>query len=210
MTVDGAQRAPLQIRTMPLREGRCFLGRQDGMIPTMFQDRQDAGRQLLGRLQARPLRDPLVLALPRGGVLVGFEIARGLDAELDVLISRKLGAPGQPELAIGAVIDGDHPETILNERLLEALRVPKAYLEEEIKSQLMEIERRKEKYRGRHPEPRIADREVILVDDGIATGATVKAALTALKRRKPSRLILAVPIAPPDTFSSLSDGNCKD
>lgn len=169
-----------------------------------FQDRQDAGRQLLRRLQAHSLQDPLILALPRGGVVVGFEIAVGLNAELDVLIARKLGAPGQPELAIGAVIDGKNPETIFNESLLKALHVPRTYLEEEIKNQLEEIDRRKEKYRGRHPDPRIADRVVILVDDGIATGATVKAALAALQRRKPARLILAVPVAPPDTFSALS------
>jgi len=150
-------------------------------------------------------KNALVLALPRGGVLVADEIAAGLGAEMDVLIVRKLGAPGQSELAIGAVIGtGGRHETVLNEHLMAAMRVPSAYLEEEINRQLVEVERRREKYMGNHPEPCISGHPVILVDDGIATGATVKAALTAIKRQKPAQLILAVPVAPPDTFATLS------
>ena len=158
---------------------------------------------LLERLRSPPLRDPLVLALPRGGVPVGFQIATGLGAEMDVLIVRKLGAPDQPELAIGAVIDGGSPEIVLNDRLISSLGVSREYLDRETDDQLHEIERRKEKYRGKRPDPSVEGRPVIVVDDGIATGATVKTALTALRRRKPSRLILAVPLAPPDAFAAL-------
>lgn len=172
----------------------------------MFTNRQEAGRLLLGPLGNLHIpKNALVLALPRGGVLVGDVIAAGLGADLDVLIVRKLGAPGQSELAIGAVVGGaGQYETVLNEHLMETMQVPAAYLEEETKRQLVEVERRREKYRGSHPEPRIAGRVVIVVDDGIATGATVKAALTAIRRQKPGRLILAVPVAPPDTFAVLS------
>jgi len=168
-----------------------------------FADREEAGRSLLKLLRPLQLTHPLILALPRGGVPVAFEIAAGLNAEMDVLIVRKLGAPDQPELAIGAVIDGGRPEILLNERLVARLGVSEDYLKGEVDDQLREIERRKEKYRGARPDPLIEGRPVIVVDDGIATGATVKAALTALRRRNPSRLVLAIPLAPPDALDGL-------
>jgi putative phosphoribosyl transferase len=176
-----------------------------GILPFMFKDRQDAGRLLLAELEKGPLSDPLVLALPRGGVLVGWEIASELQAEFDVLIVRKLGAPRQPELAIGAVVDGSCPQTILNHRLIESLEVSPDYLKQEIQAQLKEVGRRKEKYRGRRAPARIEGRTVIVVDDGIATGATVRASLAALRLGRASRLVLAVPVAPPDALAGLRD-----
>ena len=170
----------------------------------MFPDRQEAGRLLLEELRASDDEKSLVLALPRGGVLVAAEIAAGLGAELDVLIVRKLGAPGQPELAIGAIVDGSRPHAIFNDRLLGALHVTQDYIEHEIHAQTAEIQRRQETYRGGRANPVIQARRVIVVDDGIATGATVRAALQALRRQKPARLILAVPVAPREAISNLS------
>src|SRR5437870_4859195 len=166
----------------------------------MFRDRQDAGRRLAQRLEHLKPQHPIVLGLPRGGVVVAAEVARALDAPLDVLIVRKLGAPHQPELAIGAVTDGEQPQTVLNRDLIDALAVSQDYLQREIDEQLEEIRRRQEYYRhGRAAVP-IANHAVIVIDDGIATGATVRAGLTALRQMHPVYLVLAVPVAPPETI----------
>jgi putative phosphoribosyl transferase len=168
-----------------------------------FIDRADAGRQLAGKLLHLKGGDPLVLAIPRGGVPVGFEVAKALGAPLDLVLVRKIGAPGQPELAIGAVVDGGHAETVLNDEIVEDLAVPRDYIRDQTKRQLEEIERRRRVYLGDRPRPRIAGRTAIVIDDGVATGATVRAALLAIRRGGPGRLVLAVPVAPPDTVARL-------
>lgn len=151
----------------------------------------------------------LVLGLPRGGVVVAAEVVRalrdsGIAATLDVFVVRKIGAPWQSELAIGAVADVDgHAEAILNRETIEALKVDDAYVQREIESEHAEALRRLQAYRGERPTPSIPDHLVVVVDDGIATGATVRAALQAIRRQHPRRLILAVPVAPPDTLEEL-------
>ena len=168
-----------------------------------FADRGEAGRRLADKLVHLKDRQPLVLALPRGGVAVGFEIARALDAALDIVLVRKIGVPWQPELALGAVTDGDSPATFIDRDLATNLAVPDSYIEEETTRQLEEIERRRKSYCEGRPAVEIAGRTAIVVDDGIATGATMRVALQAVRRRAPERLVLAVPVAPPDTLAVL-------
>jgi len=168
-----------------------------------FADRRDAGRRLAEALSRFAGAETLVLALPRGGVPVGFEVARALGAELDVLVVRKLGAPGHPELGIGAVVDGTPPQTVLNPALADMVGATPEYLEAEKSRQIAELERRRRAYRGNRSSPRIVGRTVIVVDDGIATGGTMKAALRALRSRGPKLLVLAVPVAPADSLAEL-------
>jgi putative phosphoribosyl transferase len=169
-----------------------------------FRDRADAGRQLVPRLMAYVDQNPVILALPRGGVPVAFEVAKALRAPLDLVFVRKIGAPGHAEFGLGAVVDGAHPQTVLNEEALGHLKVPPGYIEEETQRQLQEIERRREHYlAGRRP-VEVEGRIAIVVDDGIATGSTVRAALKGLSRARPARLILAVPVAPADIIKRLS------
>jgi putative phosphoribosyl transferase len=169
----------------------------------VFADRGEAGRRLAERLVRFKAERPLVLALPRGGVPVGFEVAVTLDAPLDLILVRKIGAPFQPELAIGAVVDGEHAETVLNRDLVAALQIAEGYVERERAKQLEEIERRRRVYAAGRPRIDARDRTAIVVDDGIATGATMEAALGAVRRAGPRRLVLAVPVAPPDTIERL-------
>ncbi len=169
----------------------------------MFRNRKDAGQQLASALLRFGSENPVVLALPRGGVPVGYEVAVALDAPLDVIVVRKLGAPGQPELGIGAVVDGDHHLSVLNDDVMSLLNVSADYLNHEVALQLREIARREELYRGGHPPEEVRGRTVIVVDDGIATGGSMRAALRGIRRGQPRRLVLAVPVAPPDTIESL-------
>jgi len=169
----------------------------------VFADRRDAGRRLACALEFLRGQDPLVLALPRGGVPVGFEVARALGAELDVLLVRKIGAPGQEEYGLGAVIDGSNPQVILNDDVMRYVAPSAAYVEEEIRRQLKEIERRRNAYLGNRPPSSPTDRNVVLVDDGIATGGTIRAALRALRRLGPRRLTVAVPVAPEEAIADL-------
>ena len=171
----------------------------------MFDDRKDAGRRLAGRLEAYRGERPVVLGLPRGGVVVAYEVARALGAPLDVLVARKVGAPGRPELGIGAVVDGDHPQAFVDERLCRAIGVPAGYLEGEVARQLHEVRRRNERLRAGHPPTAVKDHTVIVVDDGIATGSTVRAAIRGVRRARPRRIVLAVPVAPADTIAALRD-----
>ncbi|MEH2622259.1 putative phosphoribosyl transferase [Bradyrhizobium sp. AZCC 1719] len=171
---------------------------------TVFNDRQDAGRRLASALMKFKDKDAVVLALPRGGVPVAFEVAQALHAKLDVALVRKIGAPGHEELGLGAVVDGAHPQVVLNEDIVREIQPGAAYLEAEIARQLAEIERRRRLYREGDPPPEIAGRTTIVVDDGIATGGSVKAVLRALARAKPGRLVLAVPVAPRDSLDELS------
>ncbi len=169
----------------------------------ILSNRQDAGRRLARELLRFRGSDVVVLALPRGGVPVGFEIAQALDAPLDLVLVRKIGAPFQRELAVAAVVDGETPETVTNEDVLAELSLTPDYVREEAAHELREIERRRRLYlEGRPPLP-VEGRTAIVVDDGIATGATMRAALRAVRRRRPARLVLAVPVAPPDTIEEL-------
>jgi putative phosphoribosyl transferase len=170
-----------------------------------FRNRSEAGRRLAAEL--RPLADehPIILALPRGGVPVAYEVARALDAPLDVALVRKLGAPSRPELGIGAIVDGPHPQMVLNDDIVRLVAADSRYIEAEKQRQLGEIERRRKLYRGDRPALELKDRTVILVDDGIATGGTVRAVLQALARDGARRRILAVPLAPRDTLEALAE-----
>jgi putative phosphoribosyl transferase len=169
----------------------------------MFKNRTQAGQQLAAALLKYRDDTPVVLALPRGGVPVAYEVATALDAPLDVIVVRKLGAPGQPELGIGAVVDGDFPQVVLNEDVVQALEVSKAYLEQQIALQLQEIRHRQEHYRGGRPRVEIAGRTAIVVDDGVATGGSMRAALRGVRRAQPKRIVLAVPVAPSETIATL-------
>ncbi len=169
----------------------------------LFADRRQAGQRLAARLLRYKTENPLVLAIPRGGVPVAIEVAKALGAPVDLVLVRKIGVPFQPELAAGAVVDGEHTETVWNHDILEALEVTEDFFKAEVARQIEEIERRRKIYLGGRPRPRIAGCTAIVVDDGIATGATVRAALIGVRRHAPKRLILAVPVAPPDTVESL-------
>ncbi|MBI2556299.1 MAG: phosphoribosyltransferase, partial [Planctomycetes bacterium] len=166
------------------------------MDDIIFEDRRDAGHQLAKVLAERKnLNQPLVvLGIPRGGLVVADEVAEALSASLDVVIVRKLRAPFQPELGIGAVVNGDHI-SIINEELVRDAKISSEYLEGEIAYQQKEVERRLRLYRGDRPPPDFAGKNVIVIDDGIATGYTFRAALEGLRRRNPARLIAAVPVA---------------
>jgi len=166
----------------------------------IFADRVDAGRRLAARLEEYRSPETIVLAIPRGGVVVGYEVARALGAPFDVTVPRKIGAPGQPELAIGAVGDD---VVVLDQHAISYLHVGEEYLRDEIERQKAEIERRMRLYRGEKPFPNLAGKTVILVDDGMATGATTLAAARAVRERNPGKLVLAVPVAPPESVAKL-------
>ena len=169
-----------------------------------FQDRREAGQLLAERLEfLRGREGLLVLGIPRGGVVVGAEIARALDAPLDVFIARKLGAPGNPELAVGAVTSSS--EVVLDQELIATLGVGQSYLVAEIKRQHIEIQRRMKAYRGDQPVPDFKDKTIVLTDDGVATGATMRASIQALKVTELRELIVALPVGPPDTIQELAD-----
>ncbi len=162
-----------------------------------FEDRRDAGRRLAAKLVRFRDERPAVFGLPRGGVPVGYEISRVLGAPLDVFVSRKLGAPGQPEFGIGAVAAGG--VRVLNEGVIRRLGIPKEYVERITAREVAEVERRLRYFRGGRPETTVGGRTAILVDDGLATGVTARAAVEALRRREPSRLVLAAPVCAAQT-----------
>jgi putative phosphoribosyl transferase len=168
-----------------------------------FADRAEAGRMLAERLAALRLEAPLVLALPRGGVPVAAEVARALSAPLDVAFVRKIGAPYQPELAVGAVADGVEPEIVLNDELVASLGIDADFIAAQARRELASIERRRAEYAPLRARVDPAGRAVIVIDDGVATGMTMQAALRHLKRRKPARLIAAVPVASRDALEML-------
>ena len=167
----------------------------------IFNDREEAGWMLVERLRGTPLERPLVLAIPRGGVEIGAVLARGLGAELDVVLSRKLRAPHQPELALGAV--SENGEVYLNHFASAMTDVGDAYVEAERHRQLVEIERRREMYRAVRPQTPIAGRSVILTDDGIATGATMIASLHTVRAAGAKQIIVAVPVGAPDRIDAI-------
>lgn len=170
-----------------------------------FVNRTDAGRKLAKALAPYKDQRPVVLALPRGGVPVAAEVATALDAPLDLILVRKIGAPFQPELAMGAVVDGGEPVVVRNEEVIRLTGVSENEFNAICDQELAEIERRRKRYLGGRPHPQIAGHTVIVVDDGIATGATTRAALRAIRMRKPSKLVLAVPVAPTATLKDLRD-----
>lgn len=169
----------------------------------LLRDRMHAGTLLAAELLRFKEQDPVVLALPRGGVPVGFEVAKALGAPLDLILVRKIGAPLQPELAVAAVVDGERMELVINEGLLEALGLSEDEVRKRAKREVEEIERRRRVYLGGRERVAVRGRTVLVIDDGIATGATMRAALRAIRRREPSRLVLAVPVAPPETVELL-------
>ncbi len=167
-----------------------------------FEDREDAGRKLAERLSRYRDERPVVFALPRGGVPVGYEISRSLGVPLEVLVARKLGAPGQPEFGIGAVApDGVR---VLNEEVVRRIGIPDEYIERITERETAEVERRLKHFRGDRPEPDVRGRTTILVDDGLATGVTARAAIEALRRRQPRRLVLAAPVCAAQTAELLA------
>ena len=170
-----------------------------------FANRTDAGRRLAAMLTGYRGKDTVVLALPRGGVEVAFPVAQSLGAPLDLLLVRKIGVPQQPELAMGAIIDGTSPTIVRNEDVIRLARVSEAKFESVSQRELTEIERRRAIYlRGRLPVP-VEGRIAIVIDDGIATGATVRAALHGLRNRNPREIVLAVPVAPAEVLEELQD-----
>ncbi|WP_421681732.1 phosphoribosyltransferase [Stutzerimonas urumqiensis] len=174
----------------------------DEAVP--FRDRTDAGEQLADALAPLALESPILLALPRGGVPVAAPIARRLGAPLDVLLVRKIGMPGNPEVALGAVVDGQPPQWVVNEWLMAHARLPEDWFDAEMRRQLDELKRRRQRYCGDRPAPSLAGRDVIVVDDGIATGATVRAGLKALAATDLRKLLLAVPVGPAEVIDELS------
>lgn len=174
-----------------------------------FADRRDAGRALGERLAGAVDDDAVVLGLPRGGVVVAAEVAAVLGAPLDVVVVRKLGLPEQPELAMGAVAAvGEAVETVRTERVLVEAGVPEAVFAQVRERELAELRRRQREFRGDRPSLDLAGRSVVLVDDGLATGSTARAALTAVSRQRPRRTVLAVPVAAPSALRTLT--GCAD
>ncbi|WP_186421318.1 phosphoribosyltransferase family protein [Bosea sp. CS1GBMeth4] len=168
-----------------------------------FSDRTEAGRRLAAALASYRDRHPVVLALPRGGVPVAAAIAEALSAPLDLLLVRKIGLPGQPELAIGAIVDGAEPVVVRNEALIALAGVRDEAFEEIRRGELAEIARRRARYIGSRRRAPIAGRTVIVVDDGMATGATARAALQAIRKHGPGRLVLAVPVASAEAVAAV-------
>lgn len=171
---------------------------------TRFANRVEAGLQLAAALLARGDPDPVVLALPRGGVPVAAEVARVLRAPLDLLMVRKIGMPHHRELAAGAVVNGDHPEIVVNEAIAASAGLTRKDVEKLAAPELEEIRRRRAIYLAGRASVPLAGRTAIVVDDGIATGATMRAALRAVRRQDPARVILAVPVAPPESLEDLA------
>jgi predicted phosphoribosyltransferase len=168
----------------------------------LFKDRKDAGRKLADQLAAYAGRpDVVVLALPRGGVPVAYEVARSLGAPLDIFIVRKLGLPGHEELAIGAIASGG--VQVLNDDIVQTLKIPQRVIDTVAQRELAELQRREQAYRGDRPAPEVRDHTVILIDDGLATGASMRAAVAGLRALKPAEIIVAVPTAAPETCAAL-------
>jgi putative phosphoribosyl transferase len=178
------------------------------MMFDAFPSREHAGRELALRLKSMAIEDPVVLALPRGGVPIAAEVARVLHAPLDLLLVRKIGVPAMPELAAAAIVDGEKPELVLNQGVMETAGLSAADIHSLAQGQLAEIERRRRLYRPDRKPVSVQDKTAIVIDDGVATGTTAKAALQALRRRGPKAIILAVPVGSSDALADL--GACAD
>ena len=169
--------------------------------PRMFADRRTAGRALGEALLHHAGESPIVLGLPRGGIPVAAEVARALGGTLDLWIVRKLGAPHEPELGMGAVAEG--PAVVLDRRIVHALHVGSRQLLEVARREMAEVQRRVRRFRGDRPPPELRGKTVILVDDGIATGGTMRAAIRAVRKRGPARVVVAIPVAGPDIVAAM-------
>jgi len=175
-------------------------------IPEPYRDRRHAGVELARHLADVKGQDVVVLALPRGGVPVAFEVARALDAPLDVFVVRKLGLPGHPEFAMGALASGG--VRVLNDEVVRLYRIPEQAVDAIAKDERIELERRERAYRSQRPALDVRGRTVVLIDDGLATGSTMKAAVEAVRALSPARIIVAVPVGSPDTcreFAGIAD-----
>lgn len=170
-----------------------------------FKDRSDAGRKLAAALAGYKHQQPVILALPRGGVPVAAEVAAAFNAPLDLILVRKIGVPFQPELAMGAVVDGGAPIFVRNEDVIRLSGIDELEFKAVCDSELAEIERRRQRYLGSRERVDIVGRVTIVIDDGVATGATTRAALRATRMRNPRKLVLAVPVAPTDSLAALRD-----
>jgi predicted phosphoribosyltransferase len=168
-----------------------------------FTDRSDAGRKLAAALAAYKGEQPVVLALPRGGVPVAAEVAAVLNGPLDLILVRKIGVPFQPELAMGAVVDGGAPMIVRNEDVIRLAGISESDFQSVCNSELAEIERRRQSYLGNRERVDVTGRTAIVIDDGIATGATTRAAVRATRMRHPKKLVLAVPVAPTETLAEM-------
>jgi putative phosphoribosyl transferase len=169
----------------------------------MFRNRVDAGRALAAALRRYASEQPIILALPRGGVPVAAEIAVALGAPLDLILVRKIGVPMQPELAMGAVAEGEPPLIVRNEEVIAMADIAESEFQEVCDGEISELERRRMRYLGERKPLDLRERTAIIVDDGIATGATMRAALRAVRARNPKKLVLAVPVGPPDTLAKM-------
>lgn len=169
----------------------------------IFADRREAGHLLGEAVAGLDLHDPVVLALPRGGVPVAFEVAQAIHAPLDILLVRKIGAPGHPEYGIGALVDGAAPQVVIDEAVARMVGADRAYIDRTVASELAEMERRRAAYRT-GPALSLKGRTIVLVDDGIATGGTVRAALKGLGQAGADHVVLAVPVGPADTLRDLA------
>lgn len=165
----------------------------------IYEDRHDAGIKLAEKLTKYKNDQPVIMALPRGGVIIGYEVAKMLNAPLDIIVARKLGTPFQPELGIGAIAPNDI--RILNNELIKLLNIPESEIENIIQTETTEMNRRIDFYRKDLPQVDLKDKVVIIVDDGLATGVSTNAAVLAIRQMKPKKIILAVPVAPPNTAS---------
>jgi len=168
----------------------------------LFRDRFEAGKKLAAALVEFKGKNPVVLGIPRGGVIVADEVARALDAPLDIVVTRKIEAPGEPEYALGAVTQ--EGEVIMDRQAAESLGASREYLENQVKKKREEVTERMKKFRGQAPYPELEGRIVIIVDDGIATGSSVSAAVMSVKKRKPKEIVVAVPVAPKDAVETLA------
>ena len=168
-----------------------------------FKNRSDAGRKLGQALSIYKDQQPVILALPRGGVPVAEEVAAALEAPLDLILVRKIGVPTQPELAMGAVVDGGSPIVVRNDDVIQLAGISDAEFKAVCESELAEIERRRQRYLGSCARVDVTGRVAIVIDDGVATGATTRAALRATRMRGPSKTVLAIPVAPTDTLAAM-------
>jgi putative phosphoribosyl transferase len=174
---------------------------------TLFRNREDAGKKLAAALSQFKSEDVVVLGIPRGGVVVANEVAKALGAPLDVVVTRKIGAPGEPEYALGAVTqDG---EVIMDRQAAESLGASPSYLDDQVRNKREEVKERLETFRGDAPYPKLEGKVVIIVDDGIATGSSVGAAVISVKMRRPKEIVVAVPVAPADVKETLAEEGVK-
>jgi putative phosphoribosyl transferase len=171
-------------------------------LEVLFRNREEAGKKLAGVLKEFKGKDVIVLGIPRGGVVVANEVAKSLGAPLDVVVTRKIEAPGEPEYALGAVTQ--EGEVIMDRQAAESLGASPAYLDDQIRKKKGEVKERMERLRGDKPYPRLDGKVVVIVDDGIATGSSVGAAVMSVKKRKPKEVVVAVPVAPADAIEMLA------